>query len=287
MCEDKDSKRISSEFAGDLLLPRELAKRTWRVDTPVSSRARVECTRTTLDAGATWSRCGLGTVGQVGRSRNAQTTDERASGDYVTLGGRKVCRSPSPSLSLFLSYHLLHRATTALANSLLFASFATTAHLHQRSSSSPRPRIVYKQILPPFQTAFTIVRRSLSCLPGSTWSNEGTAGRSVAAMSLQLVELTEQTALRKIAGSQKAPAKENDSPASERVLKKLSNSSRPPGPPHFRRPESNSIPFHSTLRTASFPHLFSPPLFLSPILPFTAASIPHLSRAYLSPSHPT
>lgn len=51
-----------------------------------------------------------------------------------------------------------------------------------------------------------------------------------------------------------------------------------PTPPHFRRPESNSIPFHSTLRTASFPHLFSPPLFLSPILPFTAASIPHLSR---------
>lgn len=94
------------------------------------------------------------------------------------------------------------------------------------------------------------------------------------------------TALRKIAESQKAPAKENDSRASERVLKKLSNYSRPP---HFRRPAmSNSIPFHSTLRTV--PSLSSsPPFVLLPILLFTAVPIPHLSCASLSFSlpHPT
>lgn len=100
----------------------------------------------------------------------------------------------------------------------------------------------------------------------------------MAAMSLQLVELTEQTALRKIAGSQISAGQRKRIP-SERVLKKLSNFSRPP---RFRHPSmSNSIPFHPTY---NFPSSISPqPLFLSPIPLFTAVSIPHLFLARISP----
>lgn len=221
--------------------------------------------------------------------QRSQTADKRASGDYVTLGGRKS--------ALLLLSPTTDTATTSLSRSL--------------SSSPPPPS-------PPPRT-FTndrLLTSAADCLqtnpptfpngfydraPHSLGSeqppwidlvgrsnertnerrNEGTIDRSVAAMSLQLVELTRQTALRKIAGSQKAPAKENDSRLNA-SLRNCPNSS--PRPPHFRRPTmSNSIPFHSTLRTV--PVLTSsPPLFLSPIPLFTTG-LHHPSS--LSPSRPT
>lgn len=198
-------------------------------------------------------RRGLGTVGQVGRSRNAQTADKRASGDYVTLGGRKS--------ALLLLSPTTDTATTAIANLPLLL---LPLHHHLAPSptivSSPRPRTVYKQILPPFQTAFTIVRHRPGLPPWidlAERTNEGTVDRSVTAMSLQLVELIEQTALRKIAGSQKAPAKEND----PRLNASLRNCPTPPVrrasvvPPCLTRSRSilRYVPFLSSF-SSSLPH---------------------------------
>jgi len=110
-------------------------------------------------------RRGLGTVGQVGRSRNAQTADKRASGDYVTLGGRK---SALLLLSLLPSTHRHHRFNLPLSPSPPHPSSPPCTFTNDRLLTS-KPRTVYKQILPPFQTpTFTIVISQPG--PGSTWS---------------------------------------------------------------------------------------------------------------------
>jgi len=269
--------KTTTDFAGDLLLIRELNGRgAW---TFRCWAGRVHSSHdATNSAGYRGCRgdlisvpCrDLGTVGQVGRSCNAQTADKRASGDYVTFGGRKsalLLLSPTTSI-----------ATTA--SSLFFsASFTTTLHLHQRSSPHFRAADCLQTNPPTFPNGFydrtpqpgllpwiDLVERR-NGRPKKRDSNVAATGRTYQVDCIaQNCREPESTGQRK-----RLP--------SERILKKLSNSSRPP---HFRRPTmSNSIPFHSTLRT--IPVLTtSPPLFLSPMPLFTAVSIPHLSCAYLS-----
>lgn len=109
-------------------------------------------------------RRGLGTVGQVGRSRNTQTADKRASGDYVTLGGRK---SVLLLLSLLPSTPPPPLSNLPLSPPPSPPSPPSCTFTNDRLLTS-KPRTVYKQILPPFQTTFTIVTPQSG--PGSTWS---------------------------------------------------------------------------------------------------------------------
>lgn len=107
----------------------------------------------------------LGTVGQVGRSRNAQTADKRAQ-RLRNPRREKVC-APSPlSLSSFLLSAAIAATTTTITITIttIVATSSLQPPLFPLSSISSRPtlapppivsslqpRTVYKQILPPFQ----------------------------------------------------------------------------------------------------------------------------------------
>ena len=78
----------------------------------------------------------LGTVGQVGRSRNAQTADRRAlrlrNPRREKVSPPAPCRRPSSVPPAFKRSHL---------------------HIRARDLQLDLPRTVYKQILPPFEAA--------------------------------------------------------------------------------------------------------------------------------------
>lgn len=157
-CGVEDNSGFRRKFAGDLLFIRELAKRTRRfADIPVSEPRRVEWRSHDITANAraldtprlSTRRPGLGAASWLRDSGSSRSFPQRSDGRQARKRRlrnprrEKVC-APSP-----LSYHR-HRHQRAIAISLFFSFFTTTSHLHQRSSSSLRPRIVYKQILPPF-----------------------------------------------------------------------------------------------------------------------------------------
>lgn len=171
-------------------------------------------------------RRGLGTVGQVGRSRNAQTADKRASGDYVTLGGRK-------SAPLLLLSPTTDTATTAIAISL-FPS--TTSHLHQRSSSPHLSRGLFTNKSSHLSKRLLRSRtRAWAPPPGSTWPN----GRMVRSVERQCRcswwNSPSRLHCAKLQGARKRRPKKTTA-ASERVLKKLSNS-----PPRSPLPSSRRV----------------------------------------------
>lgn len=197
----------------------------------------------------------LGTVGQVGRSRNAQTADKRAR-RLRNPRREKVC-TPSPlSLSSFLlSAAIAAAATTTIANTITATSSPPAPRppflppppppppLDRLAPpptivSSPQPRTVYKQILPPFQRLLR--QRASARLP---WidrrrrSARSTAGRCASdVVALRSWWLLTRLHCAKLEAATGAPAEESD--LSERVLEKLPRRVRPlhPSIPPVRPP---------------------------------------------------
>lgn len=190
-------------------------------------------------------RRGLGTVGQVGRSRNAQTADKRASGDYVTLRGRKSALlllsllppTPPPPLS---------RSPSSPPPSPLLPRTFTNDRLPHLSYGlfTNKSSHLSKRLLRSYTRVW------VAASPGSTWPNGGMVDRSV-----------ESSNVAAAGGTHRADciAQNCREPESVGQRKRLNASLRNcPTPParHFRRPTvSNSIPFHFTLHTSSSPHI--------------------------------
>lgn len=152
-------------------------------------------------------RPGLARHRDSGSSRSfPQRSDDRQARNRRLRNPRreKVCAASPLSFS---SSFLLSLTTTivVVATSSLPGSFPHSLHhsaLPPTIVFSPQPWTVYKQILPPFQRGF-YDRAGLGCSSGSTWSNERgneRAGGNVAAAG---GAHQSQTALRKIAGSQR------------------------------------------------------------------------------------
>lgn len=211
------------------------------------------CTlRTTLDTSRLSTRQpGLGAASRLRDSGSSRSFPQCSDGRQARkrrlcnpLGGRKSALLPlSPTINT---------ATTAIS------LFFSLHHHHLVPSptivSSPQPRIVYKQILPPFQTSYAKTwAASLSWIErrdgrpkrgGNVAAAGGTHRADCIAQNCREPEST---------GQRKRLSRLNAS------LRNCPNSSRPP---HFRRLSmSNSIPFHSTLRTAPF--LTSSPTVIS------------------------